>query len=59
MTLTHEEMVEKAKRWTQPISEEAYCGQPSRYEDAYEALLKETHTLEALNGEDIDWGVKV
>lgn len=57
MTLTHDEMLEKAKRWTQAISEEAFCGQPSRYEDAYESLLKETHKLEALNAGEIDWGV--
>ena len=45
----------QATLWCQPISEEAYCGEPSRYDDAYEQFLQETNKLESVHGESCDW----
>lgn len=53
--MSQEELEIKASIWCQPISEAAFCGQPSRYEDDYELVITETTKLESVHGDDCDW----
>jgi hypothetical protein len=55
--MTLDEIIEVGATWTQAISEASFCGEPSRYEDAYERLLQETNKLESVHSDECDWKV--
>lgn len=50
-------IIERGETWCQPIPGDSFCGQPSRYEDAYEKLLLEIANLESVEGNPCDWAV--
>ncbi|MBW2734953.1 MAG: type VI secretion system ImpA family N-terminal domain-containing protein [Deltaproteobacteria bacterium] len=53
--MSQEELEIQASIWCQAISESAFCGQPSRYEDDYELILNEITKLESVHGEEPAW----
>ncbi|MCA9666005.1 MAG: type VI secretion system ImpA family N-terminal domain-containing protein, partial [Myxococcales bacterium] len=51
-------IVEAAQRWCAAVSADAFCGEPSRYEDSYEQLLSEIGKVESLHADSLpDWDV--
>jgi|GEM_PF-6898314 type VI secretion system protein VasJ len=50
-----EAIIERGQTWCQAIPGDAFCGQPSRYEDSYEKLLAEIANLESVEGSPCDW----
>jgi predicted component of type VI protein secretion system len=43
--------------WCQPISEETFCGEPSRYEEEFIQLQEELAKLKSIHDEVCDWDV--
>ena len=41
--------------WCAPVSADAFCGAPSRYDDDYDKLLTEIAKLESAHGLEVDW----
>ncbi|MDC0711163.1 type VI secretion system protein TssA [Stigmatella sp. ncwal1] len=51
-----EQLHERARSWTAPISEEAPAGASAKHEPAYEALSLEISGLESPTGAPVNWG---
>lgn len=49
------EIEQQRQAWCEPISTDAFCGAPTRYEPEYEQLLEEMQKLESIHGEECDW----
>ncbi|HZI07273.1 MAG TPA: TssA family type VI secretion system protein, partial [Archangium sp.] len=50
-----DELRERAKAWTEPISAEAPAGLPAKHEPAYEAVTQEIARLESPTGSPVSW----
>ncbi|OJH38145.1 type VI secretion system protein TssA [Cystobacter ferrugineus] len=50
-----EELRERARTWTEPISEEAPAGRPARHEPAYDLVAQEVARLESPTGTPVSW----
>jgi type VI secretion system ImpA/VasJ family protein len=48
---------QKISEWCQPISDTSFGGEPSRYEEKYEALLQELTKADSVEGDLCKWDV--
>ncbi|MFY0578712.1 type VI secretion system ImpA family N-terminal domain-containing protein [Cystobacter fuscus] len=50
-----EELRERARTWTEPISEEMPAGRSARHEPAYDLVAQEVARLESPTGTPVSW----
>jgi type VI secretion system protein VasJ len=55
MPLSPEELRERARTWTEPISAEAPAGTSAKHEPAYEVVAQEVARLESPTGAPVSW----
>ncbi|MBM7115293.1 type VI secretion system protein TssA [Archangium primigenium] len=54
-TLSLEELRERARAWTEPISAETPAGRSAKHEPAYDIVSREVARLESPTGTPVDW----